>query len=105
MGSAVILMKWFPDLLLSSLGQLVDSLTGFERILTTPIPFSYVNPKLFYSLLLTIIEQLFDPPMGRYGLLLLCSSKQALWFKIEFVFTDIPTAAPDMANLEVGDNT
>lgn len=29
------------NLLLSSLGLLVDSLTGFERILTTPIPFSY----------------------------------------------------------------
>lgn len=29
------------NLLLASLGQLVDSLTGFERILTTPIPFSY----------------------------------------------------------------
>ncbi|KAJ8515116.1 hypothetical protein ONZ45_g7418 [Pleurotus djamor] len=28
------------DLLIMSLGQLVDSLTGLERILTTPIPFS-----------------------------------------------------------------
>lgn len=31
-----------PDTLLQSLNQLVDSLTGLERILTTPIPFSYV---------------------------------------------------------------
>ncbi|PPQ99416.1 hypothetical protein CVT24_005403 [Panaeolus cyanescens] len=29
------------NLLLASLNQLVDSLTGLERILTTPIPFSY----------------------------------------------------------------
>lgn len=27
-------------LLLATLGQLVDALTGLERILTTPIPFS-----------------------------------------------------------------
>lgn len=32
-----------PDALLLSLGQLVDGLTGLERILTTPIPFSYAN--------------------------------------------------------------
>lgn len=31
-----------PDTLLQSLNQLVDSLTGLERILTTPIPYSYV---------------------------------------------------------------
>ena len=31
------------DTLLASLNQLVDSLTGLERILTTPIPFSYVQ--------------------------------------------------------------
>jgi hypothetical protein len=30
-----------PDTLLFSLNQLVDSLTGLERIRTTPIPFSY----------------------------------------------------------------
>jgi len=28
-------------MLLNSLNNLVDSLTGLERILTTPIPFSY----------------------------------------------------------------
>lgn len=30
------------DTMLAALNQLVDSLTGLERILTTPIPFSYV---------------------------------------------------------------
>lgn len=29
------------DALLAALNQLVDGLTGLERILTTPIPFSY----------------------------------------------------------------
>jgi len=29
-----------PDALLATIQQLVDSLTGLERILTTPIPFS-----------------------------------------------------------------
>ena len=28
------------DLMLASMNQLVDALTGLERILTTPIPFS-----------------------------------------------------------------
>lgn len=31
------------DTLLASLNMLVDSLTGLERILTTPIPFSCVS--------------------------------------------------------------
>lgn len=31
------------DILLASINQLVDSLTGLERILTTPIPFSCVQ--------------------------------------------------------------
>ena len=30
-----------PDALLMQLNSLVDALTGLERILTTPIPFSY----------------------------------------------------------------
>ncbi len=30
------------DLLFASLNQLVESLTGLERILTTPIPLSFV---------------------------------------------------------------
>lgn len=42
--------------LLNSLGQLVDALTGLERILTTPIPFSYRvhlwTVTLLYNLLL-----------------------------------------------------
>ena len=29
------------DLLIASVNQLTDALTGLERILTTPIPFSY----------------------------------------------------------------
>src|ERR1700710_2563225 len=38
-----------PGLLLATLGQLVDALTGLERILTTPIPFSYVRHDITYS--------------------------------------------------------
>jgi len=33
-------MPRIPDALLATVQQLVDSLTGLERILTTPIPFS-----------------------------------------------------------------
>lgn len=32
----------YSDQLLVALNQLVESLTGLERILTTPIPWSYV---------------------------------------------------------------
>ena len=36
--------------LLNALNQLVDALTGLERILTTPIPFSYVLPSIHQAL-------------------------------------------------------
>ncbi|KAF9261132.1 UPF0187-domain-containing protein [Marasmius fiardii PR-910] len=45
--------------LLNSLNQLVDSLTGLERILTTPIPFSYVSIYLYhrgYPFFLTVFS-------------------------------------------------
>ncbi|KAF5391117.1 hypothetical protein D9757_003062 [Collybiopsis confluens] len=53
--------------LLAALNQLVDSLTGLERILTTPIPFSYVSTLFVIShlcalfLLLFPNLSLFDP--------------------------------------------
>lgn len=34
---------FYPDNLLGSINQLGDALTGLDRILTTPIPFSYVS--------------------------------------------------------------
>jgi len=34
---------FFKDTLFGALGHLVESLTGLERILTTPIPFSFVK--------------------------------------------------------------
>lgn len=57
--------------LLNSLNQLVDALTGLERILTTPIPFSYVVQLLsfFRFAPLTAIHQIScasldrDPPV------------------------------------------
>lgn len=37
------------DLIINSINQLTDALTGLERILTTPIPFSFVHqPRRFY---------------------------------------------------------
>jgi predicted membrane chloride channel (bestrophin family) len=39
---------FFQDTLLGTLGQLVESLSGLERILTTPIPFSFVKNELNY---------------------------------------------------------
>ena len=35
--------------LLNALNQLVDALTGLERILTTPIPFSYALRPVFFD--------------------------------------------------------
>ena len=37
------MLKLRVDTLLAALNQLVDALTGLERILTTPIPFSLVK--------------------------------------------------------------
>lgn len=46
--------------LLNTLNQLVDALTGLERILTTPIPFSFVllieSASLTYLQVLTVIR-------------------------------------------------
>lgn len=36
----LVLIGTLADLLLTSVNQLQDALTGLERILTTPIPFS-----------------------------------------------------------------
>ena len=37
------MLKFRVDTLIAALNQLVDALTGLERILTTPIPFSWVK--------------------------------------------------------------
>ncbi|KAH7890240.1 Bestrophin, RFP-TM, chloride channel-domain-containing protein [Phlebopus sp. FC_14] len=48
------------SLLFSTLGQLVDALTGLERILTTPIPFSYAQN--------SSVSDLFSELLCRYSI-------------------------------------
>lgn len=42
-GDKINEFPMFPANLIAALNQLVDALTGLERILTTPIPYSYVT--------------------------------------------------------------
>ena len=58
-------LLFFVDLLILSVNQLTDALTGLERILTTPIPFSYVFVQAYFpvSILMWCFLQVLDPPV------------------------------------------
>lgn len=57
--------------LISALNQLVDALTGLERILTTPIPYSSVPLYSRNRRILMSASQIFDSPLDRDRCLLL----------------------------------
>src|SRR5712691_1909005 len=57
--------------LLNALNSLVEALTGLERILTTPIPYSYVPKCAQIGQILTAAFKIFNSSLDRYGRLLL----------------------------------
>ena len=69
LSSTVGDFSFFKDVLVGYLNQLVESLTGLERILTTPIPFSFVQGIIYcreftkyccrYSIHLWVVTHLF----------------------------------------------
>ena len=61
----------FPAGLLNALNSLVESLTGLERVLTTPIPYSCVPKYAQIGRILTATPKIFISSLGRDGHLLL----------------------------------
>ena len=57
--------------LLNALSSLVEALTGLERILTTPIPYSCVPKYAQIGRILTATLKIFNSPLDRDGHLLL----------------------------------